>query len=226
MPLFIPETIYTWRRLTPADAPVVEDLHRASRSDLLDPALVKPEAPGFFAELLAGRGFGFGCFHDEELIAFGTTINDVKPGDELWRSVGKPGDDRVAKLHGSAVRSGHRGRGLHKMLIAKRMRQLQQLGLDAIYSTAHPSNVGSLKNLLDAGFEAHGLASQYGGLLRMLLRWESSTTRPIESLLETAFTPLDDHDSLFHAFRDGWIGFDLTTDENERHWIAMHRRSG
>lgn len=199
-----------WHELGPADQGRIEALHHQVIGKA-SPALIKPEAPEFFAALLAGQGRILGVSNSEgTLVAYGVLQHAPDPEDDLCRLLGWPRTTIIHKLAGASVAPGWRGQGLQRALIDARL----ALGKadTHFYATAAPINPVSWQNLLHSGFEIRALHKRYGGMLRYLLIREpyghqAGSEFPANTL-RIADTELDRQASLLAA---GWRGVARTT---------------
>jgi len=173
----------SWRWLTASDAPAVEALHRDSLGAASDPRLVKPERPGFFTEILNGRGEILGYFEGDALLAYGVALTRLAEP-EVYDLLGlDPVTSPLAKLSGSAVALSHRGRGLQTALVSRRLDYLHAKGFPEVFATAAPANSASWRNLMHGGLQIAGLVERYGGLLRFLLHGGAANL-PVEPAAE------------------------------------------
>ncbi|QHW35314.1 GNAT family N-acetyltransferase [Paenibacillus rhizovicinus] len=118
--------------------------------------------------LLKRGGEIYGAFEDGELLAY-TTL--AYPGDgegNLGREFGVPENElaRVWVLDATIVHESVRGRGLQRFFHELRERRAAAKGAVCLYSTVHPDNAASLRNLEAAGFARQFSRPMYGGLMR------------------------------------------------------------
>ncbi|QHT64033.1 GNAT family N-acetyltransferase [Paenibacillus lycopersici] len=148
-----------------------DDAHRLMLdvvSRLPDSALFATDDGGYFTELLARGGELYGAFGNGKLAAY-STLAYPGPGDgNLGREFGVPEEelDRVWMLDATIVHESARGRGLQRFFHELRERRARELGARCLYSTVHPANDASRRNLEAAGFVRQFTRPMYGGLMR------------------------------------------------------------
>lgn len=67
-----------------------------------------------------------------------------------------PTSSRTADLNACAVNEQHRGHGLQRRLIARRLKLARAAGVTSVTTHVQASNIRSLNNLVDFGFRAVG----------------------------------------------------------------------
>lgn len=202
------------RVLTAADLPELHRLHEEVLRVLPEPGLFRlfGGAERFLADHLGARGQSLGVFAQDGLVAYGSLTRpaaedlDNYAGDLGW-SPDRAG--RVALLSAAMVHPSHRARGLHRTLIASRIRLARDLGAPELLVRAAPANAVSRRTLLSHGFAVTWLGVQREGSLRHVL-W-----RPIEGPAwaapasgEAAFSwvAADDLAGQQRLLREGWLG--------------------
>ncbi len=76
---------------------------------------------------------------------------------------------KVWVLDSTVVHKSARGQGLQRYFSDLREQRARQLGGLYLYSTAHPDNEASVRNLQAAGLEVQFTRVMYGGVLRHCL---------------------------------------------------------
>lgn len=190
--------------LGPQDLDRLEALHRLSMGPVPRPEVVKPERRDFFVGILGGRGRAWGVFDGEEtgeeLVAYGILQHAILPDDDPRSSLGVAPTVRLAKLAGAGVAPGWRGRGLQRLLIARRIAEAGAAEL--LFSTAAPLNAPSWCNLIHEGFAIRALVTRYGGLTRYLLTRERA---PVPTIATRVLAP-GDHEGQRALLAAGWRG--------------------
>lgn len=122
----------------------------------------------YFREHIRNMGEMYGAFIDSQLVAC-TVLGIPGPGPRnLGREYGVPEQEllRVAALEGSAVHPAARGKGLQRYFVELRERRAVEYGCLHMYSTVHPDNEASRRNLEQSGYVWQFTRSMYGGLPR------------------------------------------------------------
>lgn len=199
----------TTRRLEPADADQVLDLHRRALRHMADPQWVRPEEPAFFAEVLGPGGSGIGAFDtQDELVAYALLQTRLEEDDLAHLFWADGATDKVAKFCGSAVAPEWRGRRLQQKLSLERLELAESLGMQRLFATAAPGNAASWVSLLNAGMQIGALGLRYGGRLRYtLVRDECQPDEEADSALRD----LQDLEGQKELLGQGWRGVTLAT---------------
>jgi ribosomal protein S18 acetylase RimI-like enzyme len=165
-------------RLDGAALDAVERLHHRSIAGM-DRGLVKPERRSFFEGVFAGRGEIVGAVVDGSdaetgvgagrLIGYGVLLTVLADGEDAGVRIGLGGNDGLAKIAGTGVDPGFRGRGLQKALVRRRIERAGNLGFRHVFATAAPGNTVSWRNLMAEGFAIVDVVLAYGSLERYLL---------------------------------------------------------
>jgi GNAT superfamily N-acetyltransferase len=209
-----PTSHHTLRTLTAADLPALHRLHDDVLRALPDPSLFRlfGGAERFLADHLGARGRSLGVFARNGLIAYGALTRPTAADlDNYAGDLGWPPEraSRVALLSAAMVHPSQRGQGLHRTLIAGRIRLAADLGAPELLVRAAPVNAVSRRTLLSHGFAVAWLGVQREGSLRHVL-W-----RPIggpawvgPSLDDAAFTwaAADDLAGQQRLLGEGWLG--------------------
>jgi len=202
------------RALSSADLAALHRLHDDVLRALPDPGLFRlfGGAERFLADHLGARGQSLGVFAQDQLVAYGSLTRPAADDlDNYAVDIGWPPARAggVALLSAAMVHPAHRGKGLHRTLIASRIQLARDLGVPELLVRAAPANAVSRRTLLSHGFAVAWLGVQREGSLRHVL-W-----RPIEG---PAWTPppsgepalswaaADDLAEQQRLLREGWIG--------------------
>lgn len=209
------------RTLTTADLPALHRLHEAVRGALPDPAMFRlfGGAEKFLADHLGARGRSLGVFADGELVAYGSLTRPAP--DDLDNYAVDMGwlparAGRVALLSAAMVHPSHRVRGLHRVLIARRIELARELGAPELLVRAAPANAVSRRTLLSHGFAVAWLGVQREGSLRHVL-WRPidapAWTAPASAEPTIAWTAADDLSQQQRLLQDGWLGVRMREDD-------------
>ena len=202
------------RALSAADLPALHQLHAEVLRALPDPALFRlfggPEQ--FLVDHLGARGESLGVFARERLVGYGSLTRpraedvDNYAGDLGWTSE-RAG--RVALLSAAMVHPSHRGRGLHRALIAARLRLASERGVPELLVRAAPANAVSRRTLLAHGFAVVWLGVQREGSLRHVF-WRPiaapAWTAPGSSQAALAWAAADDLAEQQRLLQEGRMG--------------------
>jgi GNAT superfamily N-acetyltransferase len=156
------------RRLEDDDIGSVMELMQLIVSLLPSSDYYAMDDSGYFREHIRNMGELYGAFADTQLVAV-TVLGFPGPGPRnLAREYGVPEREllRVAALEGSAVHPSARGKGLQRFFVELRERRAAEYGCLHMYSTVHPDNEASRRNLELSGYEWKFSRSMYGGLPR------------------------------------------------------------
>ncbi len=192
----VPGVRFVWLGADALDA--VERLHLRSIEGV-DRGLVKPERRSFFESVFAGRGEIVGAVaagRDAEtsvaggrLIGYGVLLTALADGEDAGVRIGLGGNQGLAKIAGTGVDPGFRGRGLQRALLRRRIERAGNLGFGHVFATAAPANTVSWRNLMAEGFAIVDVVLAYGSLERYLLhRPVAGAARPHAPRLEAART--------------------------------------
>ncbi|GAB5467233.1 MAG: hypothetical protein Kilf2KO_02630 [Rhodospirillales bacterium] len=118
---------------------------------------------------MAGRGTVLGYRIGARLVAFGTLLTGLAPGDRTRERLGLAEDLPLAMMQGAVVDPACRGRQLHRRLLRRRLALLQPPNRWHLYASAAPGNTASWRNMLAEGYEVVLLSTMYGRLLRYTL---------------------------------------------------------
>jgi len=202
------------RRLHADDLPALRRLHDVVAAALPDPGMFRlfggPDR--FLVDHVGARGESLGVFADERLVAYGAlTLPGAGDLDNYAQDLGwapvRAG--RVALLSAAMVDPSHRRRGLHRGLIAGRIRRGLDRGAPELLVRASPGNTVSRRTLLAHGFAIVWLGVQAEGSLRHVMwrpiegpAWQASEADPVR----TVWIEAEDLGHQQQLLQAGWIG--------------------
>jgi len=133
-------------------------------SRLANPSHYASDDEAYLHALVAGRGEMYGAYHEHKLAAFSAVVFPGVGIDNLGREFGVPEQEllRVAALDGTVVHESARGHGLQRFFHQLREERAHHYGCLHLYSTVHPDNLASLRNLEACGFERQFTRLMYG----------------------------------------------------------------
>lgn len=122
----------------------------------------------YFLEIINGKGEIYGAFNHEQLVAYSVLAFPGKSKSNLGIDLAIPDQDLafVAVLDSTVVHESVRGQGLQRMFHEIREERAKESGCNYLYSTVHPENHASVKNLESAGFTLQFTRPMYGGKIR------------------------------------------------------------
>ena len=171
-----PPAGFVVRRLTPADLGAVVELHAQAHRSMPRPGLLARESVDFFDAHLgdaAGGGLALGVERAGRLVAYGilglpAADDPYHFGHELHWPAARL--ERCSLCDGAVVAAEARGRGLHALLIAHRLRLSEAAGRAESLATAAPGNPASWRHLLRQGFVVRRVIERFGGPRYLLHR--------------------------------------------------------
>ncbi|WP_419906910.1 hypothetical protein [Hoeflea sp.] len=157
------------------------------------------------------------------MVADGVAIVLEKEGRALGYSVAVPAGkcneaflpvtstSRAGLLFGTALDPALRGQGWQKSLIDIRVEIFKNSGFSEVQSTVSPSNIPSLINLIDSGFQVSGLKTMLDNYPRFLVRHdihggEKGARNCRRKLVLTPSEGLSDHKSILN---EGFVGIQV-----------------
>lgn len=215
----------TGRVLGAEDFPTVRALHHQSLAGQ-PPGLVNPETDAFLADHLGTLGLTLGLFSaDGELVAY--AILGLPPAEadyNFGRVVGIRDLGRVAHLDGVAVAPAWRGRGLHRVLVERRLRLAAQAGRRVMVATVAPLNRPSLRTALGAGLRVRAVQPMFASRALRFLVVRDLEGEPMLETTQTLRLPLGATEPLHERLAQGWRGYAL--DEPADHLLLAVERAG
>ncbi|MFB9750111.1 GNAT family N-acetyltransferase [Paenibacillus hodogayensis] len=156
------------RRLGREGLAEVHDLMADVVSRIPDKALFYADDDQYFHELLEQDGEMYGAYDKEKLAAYSILAHPGRGANNLARQFGVPDEElsRVWVLDSTIVHESVRGRGLQRYFNVLREKRAVALGAKYLYSTVHPDNAASRRNLEAAGFVLQFTGPLYGALPR------------------------------------------------------------
>ncbi len=169
-------------------------------------------------------GFGFGCFVEDEIVAYSMIF---VPGDSpknLGLDVDLPRAylSRVVHRDSVGVKPAFRGNGIQGVLGRISTKIMLEKGYPYVFSTVHPTNIPSLRSLTKQEFVIVKLKKKYGGKWRCILQYfplperlpstdsiilHSSKILEAQALLEEGYLGVD-------AMKDGKIRYEKIGSKN------------
>ncbi|GIP38679.1 hypothetical protein J31TS4_19590 [Paenibacillus sp. J31TS4] len=153
------------RKLEREAVPEVRALMVDVASRLPSRALFAKDDEAFLYGIVEGKGELYGAYRGGRLVAYTVLAFPGRSPKNLGRAIGVPEEelDRVAALDASVVHEDARGLGLQRRFHALREERARALGYRLLYSTVHPDNEVSRRNLEAAGFTLQFTRPLYGG---------------------------------------------------------------
>ncbi|MDQ0208680.1 GNAT family N-acetyltransferase [Alkalicoccobacillus murimartini] len=153
------------RRLNHLDLSAIRELMLDVISRLPSQELFAMDDERYFLDILNGTGEVYGVFRKEELVAFSVLAFPGVSESNLGIEFGIPERERslVAALDSTVVHESVRGLGLQRYFHELRETRAKESGCLYLYSTVHPQNHASIKNLEAAGFTLQFTRPMYGG---------------------------------------------------------------
>lgn len=156
------------RRITAEEVPQVFALMEDVVARLPSKALFATADEAYFYTHVEELGEIYGAFEDDQLVAYTVLsypgLHDWNLGREL--GVLESELDKVAVLEMTVVHESARGRGLQQYFHQLRERRARERGSLLLYSTVHPDNTPSRRNLEAAGLTVQFTRPMYGGSMR------------------------------------------------------------
>lgn len=160
-----------FQRLGYEEVPAVRLLMKDVTSRLPTQDLFSMDDSFYLNKNVEDCGEIYGAFRNGDLVAYSVlTFPGVSPSN-LGREFGVPENEllRVAVLDSTVVHESVRGNGLQRYFHSLRENRAYQFGCLHIYSTVHPDNYFSQRNLELSGFTIQFTRPMYGGLMRHCL---------------------------------------------------------
>ncbi|MFF2090019.1 GNAT family N-acetyltransferase [Paenibacillus sp. NPDC058174] len=156
------------RQLGHTEIPQMYELMQDVLSRLPDAVLFAADEASYFGDVIRQRGEIYGAYEQEKLLAYTVLVCPGRAESNLGREFGVPEDElpRVWTLDSTIVHESVRGRGLQRYFNQLREDRARALGGLYLYSTVHPDNEASIRNLKAAKLELQFTRPMYGGLPR------------------------------------------------------------
>ncbi|GGG58248.1 GNAT family N-acetyltransferase [Paenibacillus radicis (ex Gao et al. 2016)] len=181
----------TIRQLGHNQVPQIHELMLDVVSRLPDDVLFAADEENYFHKVMQQNGEIYGAFEKDKdkLMAYtvlacpGTTENN------LGREFGVPEEElsRVWILDSTIVHESVRGRGLQRYFNQLREERAKALGGLYLYSTVHPDNKASIRNLEAAKLKLQFSRPMYGGLPRHCFAKKTLAKKPDFPLRKSGF---------------------------------------
>lgn len=122
----------------------------------------------YLREHVEEKGEIYGAYVDRNLVAYSVLAFPGRSESNLGSEFGVPEHElfRVAALDSTIVHECARGLGLQRQFHELREKRAKEKGCLYLYSTVHPDNRPSIKNLEAAGFILQFTRPMYGGKTR------------------------------------------------------------
>lgn len=172
-------------------------------------------------------GYGFGCFVENEMIAYSMIFIPRDSPKNLGLDVGLPKAylPRVAHRDSVGVKPAFRGNGIQGILGRVSTKIMLEKGYPYLFSTVHPKNTASLRNLTKQGFVIVNVKKKYGGKWRCILQYFPEEYRHPE-INKTIFVSQSDIEHNHQLLNDGYLGVEALRDgtiKYERLKIEYHQ---
>lgn len=156
------------RRLSHMDVNQIRVLMTDVISRLSSQELFAMDDEAYFLKHMEGKGEIYGAFYNDALVAYSVLAFPGKSESNLGIELGVPEVEltRIAVLDSTVVHESARGLGLQSFFHELRERRARERGFLYLYSTVHPENNPSIKNLERAGFTLQFTRPMYGGKTR------------------------------------------------------------
>jgi len=153
------------RRLGHSELPDVIALMNDVTARLTDPGYYARDDEQYFRTYVLPNGMIYGAYLAERLVAYSVLTYPKRSERNLGREFGiaETELDRVACLEGTIVHESVRGTGLQRRFHELREQSAIESGCSYLYSTVHPDNRVSVRNLESAGFVLQFTRPMYGG---------------------------------------------------------------
>ncbi|WP_042162443.1 hypothetical protein [Paenibacillus gorillae] len=158
----------TIRQLGHNEVPFIYELMLGVISRLPDAAMFASDNEAYFHKVIQLNGEIYGAYEEEKLRAYSVLAYAGATESNIGKEFGVPEEEltRVWTLDSTIVHESVRGRGLQRYFNQLREERAKALGGLYLYSTVHPENTASIRNLEAAQLELQFSRPMYGGLLR------------------------------------------------------------
>ncbi|WP_079913602.1 GNAT family N-acetyltransferase [Paenibacillus sp. 32352] len=153
------------RRLSQEDVPDIFKLMEEVVSRLPSRSLFATDDMDYLYSHIEEHGEIYGAFAKGRLAAYSVLAFPGADAKNLGREFGVPEDEleQVAVLDATIVHESVRGRGLQRYFHQLREQRARSRGFRYLYSTVHPDNTASRRNLETTGFTLQFTRPMYGG---------------------------------------------------------------
>ncbi|WP_282939358.1 GNAT family N-acetyltransferase [Paenibacillus sp. RC67] len=153
------------RRLTHDDVADIDKLMKDVVSRLPSRTLFATDDIDYLNAHIEDHGEIYGAWADDRLVAYSVLAFPGSAAKNLGREFGIAEDElhRVAVFDATIVHESVRGRGLQRYFHRLREQRARARGFLYVYSTVHPENEASRRNLEAAGFSLQFTRPMYGG---------------------------------------------------------------
>ncbi|CAM3475531.1 GNAT family N-acetyltransferase [Brevibacillus sp. AY1] len=153
------------RRLGHGDVEDIRKLMEDVISRLPAQDLFAMDEEGYLQELIQEKGEIYGAYLDGKLAAYTVLAFPGMSEQNLGREFGVSEQELplVGVLDSTVVHESVRGLGLQRHFHELREKRAREKGCLYLYSTVHPENHASMKNLQAAGFTLQFTRPMYGG---------------------------------------------------------------
>lgn len=152
-------------------------------------------------------GFAFGCFVEDEMVAYSMVFVPKDSPKNLGLDVDLPKAylSQVVHRDSVGVKPAFRGNGIQGILGRVSTKIILEKGYPFLFSTVHPQNTASLRNLTKQGFVIVKVKKKYGGKWRCILQYFPEEYRRYETN-ESIFVPQSDIDGQQKLLEEGYLG--------------------
>ena len=217
-------SVHACRLLLRSDAEAIFAVHCAATRGLPND-MVRRESLEFILEQI-DDGFVVGVFSEAAiLVAYGALTVVVEEVDKVANILDLDAASRArfCLLDGGAVHPDWRRRGMHREIIAARLRYAKVLGKDLVGATVSPRNIQTLKNTFNAGFRIMQAELLYGGYERLILVRDLRGGLPRFIGFQSVIA--EDFSQHINAIRAGLAGFELLRNDQGQA-IVQYGRQG
>lgn len=156
------------RRLGHSEVDDIQRLMTEVISRLPDQELFAMDDEAYLHAHIQEKGEIHGAFDEGRLVAYCVLAYPGSVEGNLGREFGVPEEELpyVGVLDSTVIHESVRGLGLQRYFLDLREKQAREKGCLYLYSTVHPENVPSKRNLEAAGFIRQFTRPMYGGKTR------------------------------------------------------------
>jgi hypothetical protein len=161
-----------WRMVREDEVQTVLAVHLEALAGM-ESGLVRPDSLEHFACHISKDGVIIGAFVNRAgMVAYGVLGMRSETADHMADILQVDAADRsrFCILDGAASLPAWRGNRLHRDLIRERVKAADTLGRTLLGATVSPSNMTSMRGLLESQFEIRTYGLLYGGLPRLVMQ--------------------------------------------------------